>query len=97
CRAGGVGTHKPRQLSDKGYNPCLRDTAMPNIPLHFHTITELAALIQSRQISPVEVTQALLERIAQLDRRYKSYATVMTDHALEAAKVADRDISTGTY
>jgi amidase len=70
---------------------------MPNTPLHFHTITELAALIQSGQLSPVEVTQALLERIAQLDRRYKSYATVMADHALEAAKVAERDIRAGTY
>src|SRR5262245_44232358 len=70
---------------------------MPNTPLHFYTITELAALIQSGQLSPVEVTQALLDRIAQLDRRYQSYATVMADHALEAAKEAERDIRAGTY
>ena len=61
---------------------------MPNTPLHFHTIAELAALIKSQQISPVEVTQTLLERIAQLDRRYKSYATVMADDALQSARVA---------
>jgi amidase len=70
---------------------------MPDTPLYFHTITELAALIQSQQLSPVEVTQALLERITQLDGRYKSYATVMTEHALEAARVAERDIRAGTY
>jgi amidase len=56
-----------------------------------------AALIQSQQLSPVEVTRALLERIAQLDGRYKSYATVMADHALEAAEVAERDIRAGIY
>jgi amidase len=70
---------------------------MPNTPLYFHTITELAALIQSQQLSPVEVTQVLLERITQLDGRYKSYATVMADHALAAARVAEQDIRTGTY
>jgi len=70
---------------------------MPNTPLHFHTIAELAALIKSQQISPVEVTQTLLERIAQLDRRYKSYATVMADDALRAARVAEQEIRAGTY
>jgi Asp-tRNA(Asn)/Glu-tRNA(Gln) amidotransferase A subunit family amidase len=65
---------------------------MPDTPLYFHTITELAALIKSQQLSPVEVTRALLERIAQLDGRYKSYATVMADQALDAARVAERDI-----
>ena len=63
---------------------------MPDTPLYFHTITELAALIQSQQLSPVEVTRVLLERITQLDRRYKSYATVMADHALDAARVAEQ-------
>jgi amidase len=70
---------------------------MPNSPLYFHTISELAALIQSRQISPIEVTQALLERITQLDQRYQSYATVMADHALQAARVAEQQIHAGTY
>ena len=70
---------------------------MPDTSLYFHTIAELATLIQSQQVSPVEVTQALLERIAQCDGRYKSYATVMADHALEAARVAERDIRTGAY
>src|SRR5438093_3672472 len=70
---------------------------MPNTPLHFHTITELAALIKSQQLSPVAVTRALLERIAQLDGRYKSYAIVMPGQALEAARVAEQDICAGTY
>src|SRR4249920_156575 len=74
-----------------------RNPTMPNTSLYFHTIAELAVLIQSQQVSPVEVTRALIERIAQLDGRYKSYATVMADHALEAAEVAERDIRAGAY
>src|SRR5215813_679360 len=70
---------------------------MTDTPLYFHTIAELAALVQSQQLSPVEVTRALLDRIAQLDSRYKSYAPVMGEHALEAARVAERDIRAGTY
>jgi len=70
---------------------------MPNTALHYQTITELAAQLTSRQLSPVEVTQALLQRIAQLDGRLQSYATVMTDHAINAARVAEHDISAGRY
>jgi amidase len=70
---------------------------MPDTSLHFHTMTELAALLKARQLSPVEVTQALLQRIEQLDGRLQSYATVMADQALAAARAAEHEISTGTY
>ena len=70
---------------------------MPNTALHYQTITELAAQLTSRQLSPVEVTQALLQRIAQLDGALQSYATVMADHAINAARVAEHDISAGRY
>ncbi|MCZ6678580.1 MAG: amidase [Candidatus Poribacteria bacterium] len=65
--------------------------------LHFKTITEVAELIKSKQLSPVEVTTKILERIDQLDRRFKSYATVMADHALTAAQNAEAEITSGAY
>lgn len=65
--------------------------------LHFKTITEIAVLLKSRQLSPVEVTQALLDRLEHQDGRFKSYATVMADHALGAAKAAEQEISSGHY
>ena len=34
---------------------------MSETPLHFKTITELAALIKSEELSPVEVTEAMLD------------------------------------
>ena len=65
--------------------------------LHYRTITELAALIKAKDVSPVEVTTALLERIEALDGRLKSYATVMAEAAMEQAKVAEREIQAGRY
>ena len=70
---------------------------MADVPLHFMTITELAALIKARQISPVEVTASMLRRIESLDGKYKSYATVMADHAEAAAKAAEAEIAAGQY
>ena len=70
---------------------------MADVPLHFMTITELAALIKARQVSPVEVTEAMLRRIENLDGKYKSYATVMADHAEAAAKAAEAEIAAGQY
>jgi len=66
-------------------------------PLHFKTLTEMASLIESRQVSSVEVTEAMLKRIEELDGCYKSYATVMADHAMAAARAAELEIIAGRY
>ena len=70
---------------------------MADVPLHYQTITQVAEQIRSRDISPVELTQAVLDRIAALDGRLKSYATVMADQALDAARRAEADIASGSY
>ena len=68
---------------------------MSETPLHFKTITELAELIKSKALSPVEVTDAMLERIRERDQHYKSYATVLAEQARTSAQAAERAISTG--
>ena len=70
---------------------------MTETPLHYKTITEVAGLIEGRELSPVEVTSATLERIDALDGHLKSYATVMADHALQSARRAEREIEAGEY
>ena len=70
---------------------------MSESPLHFLTITELAGLIQGKQMSPVEVTEAMLGRIEALDGRYSSYATVMADQAMQSAARAENEITAGRY
>ena len=70
---------------------------MPDTPLHFKTIVEMASLIKSKALSPVEVTESALDRINQQDPQYKSYATVMADQALASARAAEQTIVAGNY
>ena len=70
---------------------------MSGSPLYFLTISELAGLIREKQVSPVEVTEAILSRIEALDGRYSSYATVMADHAMDSAQRAENEIAAGRY
>ena len=70
---------------------------MCETPLHFRTITEIAEHIAAKQLSPVDVTTAMLERIEQLDGQLKSYATVMREHAMASAQEAEREINAGMY
>lgn len=66
-------------------------------PLHYSSLRDVARRIQSREISPVELTARILDRIATIDPKLKSYATVMREQALEAAKRAEEEIQRGTY
>ena len=70
---------------------------MPDTPLHYQTIGEVGAKLQSGELSPVELTQAILDRIAALDGDLKSYATVMADSALTSARTAEAEIAAGNY
>ena len=65
--------------------------------LAYATIQELAPRIASAELSPVELTQAQLERIDALDGPLKSYATVMADSALAEAQRAAQEIAAGDY
>ena len=70
---------------------------MRETPLHFRTITEVAEEIATKQLSPVDVTAVMLQRIEQLDGQLKSYATVTAEQAMAAAQAAEREINAGTY
>lgn len=65
--------------------------------LHYLELTELAARIRARKLSPVAVTRAQLDRIAALDGALGSYALVMADVALAQAAEAEAEIAAGRY
>src|SRR5260370_37715313 len=65
--------------------------------LHYLEITELAALIKTREVSPVAVTHAQLDRIASLDKALGSYALVTTEVAGAQAETAEAEIAAGRY
>ena len=66
-------------------------------PLHYGSLGDVARLIEARELSSVELTQLLLDRIAVVDGRLKSYATVMADEAMDAARTVDAEIAEGAY
>ena len=63
----------------------------------FLTVAELSRLIESREVSPVEVTQAYLDRIDGLDFKFNSYLAVSRREALQAARDAEDAIARGEY
>lgn len=70
---------------------------MDKTQLPFLSATELASLIKSRQVSPVEAAEAYLERIPQVDGKLNSYITVTADRAMADARLAEREIVSGNY
>lgn len=68
-----------------------------NQPLHYLDIASLAKMIQAREISPIEVTQYMLDRIEQVDAKLNSYLYVSHELALQQAKQAESEISRGEY
>ena len=68
---------------------------MPTRDLHYCELVEVGRLIQKRELSAVEATEAQLDRIARLDDGLKSYAHVMASSALEQARSADKEIANG--
>ena len=63
--------------------------------LFWLSITELARLIATKAVSPVEVVRAHLERIDARDRELRAYITVCADAALEAARRAEAALMAG--
>ena len=53
-------------------------------------------MLHRRQISSVELAQAHLERIEELDPRLGAYISVTADRALEQARLADHRLAQGT-
>lgn len=62
----------------------------------FLTIAELGRLYSRRELSPVEVTKALLSRIAAHDGKLHSFLRVTEESALAEAAAAERDMLAGT-
>ncbi|MCH8898426.1 MAG: hypothetical protein IIC33_09050 [Chloroflexi bacterium] len=65
--------------------------------LHFLTIREASELIRRRELSPVELTRAFLDRIQATDDRLHSFITLLSDQALEQARTAEAEIIAGGY
>jgi len=61
------------------------------------TARELAALIRSKQASPVEITKAYLDRIHALNPKVNAFITITDDVAMRQARAAEKQIMAGKY
>ncbi|MGQ9463891.1 MAG: Asp-tRNA(Asn)/Glu-tRNA(Gln) amidotransferase subunit GatA [Candidatus Fervidibacter sp.] len=59
------------------------------------TVHEAHQLLKRREISAVELTKSVLERISQVESRVKAFLTVTDEIALKMAKEADKRFSSG--
>ena len=65
--------------------------------LNTTTIAEAARLIEAKELSPVELTEAKLALVEGLDGQLDSFVTLTADLALEKARAAEAEIAAGTY
>lgn len=65
---------------------------MSHDDLHWRSATELRDLYRRREVSPVEVTDAVLARLERVEPSVNAFVTVVADDARAAAKAAEREL-----
>ena len=70
---------------------------MPGDELFYLSVSELAKRIEAKKLSPVDLTQAYLDRSQKFGPRFNAYARLTPEIALEQAKAAEKEIHRGHY
>ena len=65
--------------------------------LDWLSVAEAGRLIRRRELSPVELTQACLQRIERLDGRINAFITVTGEQAIAAARQVEAEIAGGSH
>ncbi len=75
------------------------DVARPDdlAELAFWAVSRLAALVESRQVTSVELTRLCLDRLERFGPQLECVITLLPDRALAAAAKADAEIAAGRY
>jgi len=70
---------------------------MEKIDLRTATIESISERIKKKEVSPVDVINAFLERIEEVQKKINAFITVLDDKARKAAKEAEEEIVKGHY
>jgi aspartyl-tRNA(Asn)/glutamyl-tRNA(Gln) amidotransferase subunit A len=70
---------------------------MPGEELFYLSVSELAKRIETKKLSPVDLTRVYLDRSQKLGPRFNAYAQITPETALEQAKAAEKEIQRGHY
>lgn len=79
--------------ADAGWEGLVRDGPIGD--LHWLGVVQAADAIASGELSPVELMQALLDRIALLDPRLNAFIRLDADAAMAAARAAEAEAASG--
>jgi len=88
--AGGVTLRSAGSARSQGAGPTDSDLA-------YLSIVQASELMRTRQLSPLELIQAVLKRIDEVEPRVQAFNTIARDEALRAARVAEQEIVSGRY
>lgn len=64
-------------------------------PIYYQEANKLAEMIRNKEITSVEVVQAHLDRVAEINPRINGVVTLMGEQALKDAAIADKAVSNG--
>src|SRR6202790_27404 len=70
---------------------------MPGEEIVYLSVSELAKRIEAKKLSPVDLTQAYLDRSQKVGPRVNAHALLTPEIALEQAKAAEKEIQRGHY
>src|SRR5713226_492937 len=65
--------------------------------IYYLSVTELAKRLETKKLSPVELTRAYLNRSEKLGPRLNAYARLTPELALSQAQAAEKEIHRGHY
>ena len=70
---------------------------MTDVNLCFASVRALSELVSKKQVSPVEIIEAHLQRISETEPVLNSFITLLADEAQEAARRAEAMINRGNH
>ena len=70
---------------------------MAELDLHNRALTDVSQDIRARRLSPVDMTEAILSRIATVYGNLRSYTTVTRELARAQARAGEREIAASKY
>ncbi|MDV6296694.1 amidase (plasmid) [Rhodococcus pyridinivorans] len=65
--------------------------------LHELTLAQVAAKIENKELSPVELLDVILARVAEIEPKISAFVTITADSARKAARLAADEIAGGHY
>ena len=66
-------------------------------PLEYATLQDVARLIRTQKLSPVDVVEACLKRIEERNPKLNAFITILADQARKQAQAAEADIKAGKW